>query len=137
MVRLPLSAWIFSSHTSDFKTGTPVATLPGVRRYRVLAWTGWPGVRILGRFEIESLSASVSVCLFLSVCLSVSQCGSTYKCLSRSFPETHLRVAGTLSKQPTNQQQPGINSRINPLHCWLDLAFLGPYAPQDSRKLRK
>ena len=36
-----------SSHTSDFKVGTPVATLPGAWRYRVSAGTGWPGVSIL------------------------------------------------------------------------------------------
>ena len=33
-----------SSHTSDLKTGTPVATLPGAWRYRVSAETGWPCV---------------------------------------------------------------------------------------------
>ena len=36
-----------SSHTSDLKIGTPVATLPGAWRYRVSAETGWPGVSIL------------------------------------------------------------------------------------------
>ena len=36
-----------SSHTSDLKIGTPVATLPGAWRYRVNAGTGWPGVSIL------------------------------------------------------------------------------------------
>ena len=36
-----------SSHTSDFKIGTPVATLPGALRYRVSAGTGLPGVSIL------------------------------------------------------------------------------------------
>ena len=36
-----------SSHTSDLKLGTPLATLPGVWRYRVSAGTGWPGVSIL------------------------------------------------------------------------------------------
>ena len=36
-----------SSHNSDIKLGTPVATLPGVWRYRVGAGTGWPGVSIL------------------------------------------------------------------------------------------
>ena len=35
------------SHTSDFKIGTPVATLLGAWRYRVSAGTGWPGVSIL------------------------------------------------------------------------------------------
>ena len=45
----PACAGIFSgsSHTSDFKIGTPVATLPGTWRYRVSTGTGWPGVSIL------------------------------------------------------------------------------------------
>ena len=45
----PACAGIFSgsSHTSDSKTGTPVATLPGAWRYRVSAGTGRPGVSIL------------------------------------------------------------------------------------------
>ena len=36
-----------SSHISDFKIGTPVATLPGAWRYRVSAGTGRSGVSIL------------------------------------------------------------------------------------------
>ena len=36
-----------SSHTTDFKIGTPVATLPGAWHYRVSAGTGRPGVSIL------------------------------------------------------------------------------------------
>ena len=36
-----------SSHTSDLKTGTPVATLPGTWHERVSAGTGWPSVSIL------------------------------------------------------------------------------------------
>ena len=53
----PTCAGIFpgSSHTSDLKTGTTVATLPGAWRYRVSAWTGWPGVSILSLGEMESL----------------------------------------------------------------------------------
>ena len=45
----PACAGIFfgSSHTSDFKIGTQVATLPGTWHYRVSAGTGWPGVSIL------------------------------------------------------------------------------------------
>ena len=40
--------WDFSgsSHTSDFKIGTPVATLPGAWCYRVSAGTGRPGVSV-------------------------------------------------------------------------------------------
>ena len=45
----PACAGIFSgsSHTSDLKIGTPVATLPGAWRYRVSALTGRLGVSIL------------------------------------------------------------------------------------------
>ena len=45
----PAFAGIFSgsSHTSDSKIGTPVATLPNAWRYRVSAGTGRPGVSIL------------------------------------------------------------------------------------------
>ena len=45
----PACAGIFSgsSHTSDSKIGTPVATLPGAWRYRVSVGTGRPGVSIL------------------------------------------------------------------------------------------
>ena len=41
--------WDFSGSnpTSDFKIGTPVATLPGAWRYGVSAGTGRPGVSIL------------------------------------------------------------------------------------------
>ena len=35
------------SHTNDLKIGTPVATLPDSRRYRVSGGTGWRGVSIL------------------------------------------------------------------------------------------
>ena len=45
----PACAVIFSgsSHTSDLKIGTPLATLPGAWSYRVSTGTGQPGVSIL------------------------------------------------------------------------------------------
>ena len=49
-----------SSHTSDLKIGTPVATLPGAWRYRVSAGTGRPGVSMLGLGEMESLMCNIS-----------------------------------------------------------------------------
>ena len=51
----PACARIFSgsSHTSDLKIGTPVATLPGTWRYRVSTGTGRPGVSILWLGEVE------------------------------------------------------------------------------------
>ena len=36
-----------SSHTSNLKIGSPVATLPGAWHYRVSAGTGQPSVSIL------------------------------------------------------------------------------------------
>ena len=52
----PAFAGIFpgSSHTSDLKIGTPVATLPNTWCYRVGAGTGWPGVSILSLGEMEN-----------------------------------------------------------------------------------
>ena len=44
-----------SSHNSDLKIGTPVATLLGAKRYRVSARTGWPSASILWLGEVESL----------------------------------------------------------------------------------
>ena len=43
-----------SSHTSDLKVGTPVATLSGAWRYRVSAGTDWPGFSTLWLGEMES-----------------------------------------------------------------------------------
>ena len=45
----PACGGIFSgsSHTSDFKIGTPVAVLPGAWHYRVSTGIGGPGVSIL------------------------------------------------------------------------------------------
>ena len=53
----PACAGIFSgsSHTSDLKIGTPVATLPGAWRYRVSTGTGRPSVSILWLGEEERL----------------------------------------------------------------------------------
>ena len=52
----PACVGIFSgsSHTSDLKIGTPVATLPGAWHYRVSSGTGQPGVSILWLGEVES-----------------------------------------------------------------------------------
>ena len=47
-----------SSHTSDVKIGTPVATLPGAWRSRVSPETGRPGVSILWLDEVEGLICS-------------------------------------------------------------------------------
>ena len=56
----PADGGIFSgsSHTSDLKIGTPVATLPGAWYYRVSAGTGRPSVSILWLGEMESLICS-------------------------------------------------------------------------------
>ena len=83
-----------SSHTSDLKIGSPVATLPGAWRHRVSAGTGRPGVNILWHSgivgEVESL-----LCNF---CLSMA---------ARTIAEADPSVRYTLAccwhvKRPTN-----------------------------------
>ena len=63
-----------SSHTSDLKIGTPVATLPGAWHYGVSAGTGWPGVSILWLGEVESLICNfyLSVAAHKIVCADPS-----------------------------------------------------------------
>ena len=53
--------WDFSgsSHASDLKIGTPVATLPGTWHYRVSPWTSRSGVSILWLGEVESLICNI------------------------------------------------------------------------------
>ena len=99
----PACAGIFSgsSHTSDLKIGTPVATLPGVWRCRVSTGTGRPGVSILWLNEVERL-----ICNF---CLSVA---------ARKLSE-QIRPWDTLAccwdiKQPTNKQT---NCPSAEVHC--------------------
>ena len=63
-----------SSHTSDIKIGTPVATLPGDWHYRVSAGTGRHGVSILWLGEVESLICNfyLSVAALKIVCADQS-----------------------------------------------------------------
>ena len=77
------------NHTSDLKTGTPVATLQDACHYMVSADTGWPGISavVTGRdskFVLQLLSYSDS----MNTCLRYS------------------RVL--LGPQPTHQQQPHV-----------------------------
>ena len=57
----PAGIFLGSSHTSDLKIGTPVATLPYAWCYRVSAGTGWPGVSILCDCETCCAYTSVQV----------------------------------------------------------------------------
>ena len=82
-----------SSHTSDFKIGSPVATLPGAWRYRVSAGTGRPGVSILWVGEVERL-----ICNF---CLSVAARKIVWE--DPSGPWKTLACCWDV-KQPTNKQ---------------------------------
>ena len=43
----PCGSFSWSSHTSHFKIGTPVATLPGTWCYRISVGTGRPGIGTL------------------------------------------------------------------------------------------
>ena len=62
-----------SSHTSDFKIDTPVASLSGVWRYMVSAGTGRPGVSILRLGEVESWICN----FYLSVAARKIVCADT------------------------------------------------------------
>ena len=63
-----------SSLTSDFKIGTPVATLPGAWRYKVSAGTGRPGVSMLLLGEMETLICS----FYLSVAARTIVCADPF-----------------------------------------------------------
>ena len=91
-VRIPLAPGFFSgsSHTSDLKIGTPVATLPGAWQYRVSTGTGRPGVSILWLGEVELL-----ICNF---CLSVAA-----RKIEQIRPWDTLACCWNV-KQPTNKQ---------------------------------
>ena len=79
---------VWSSHTSDLKTGTLLATLPDARHYRVSARAGWPAVSLLRPGEIASLIGNL--------CVSVASCEIV--CLGYS-----LHVAGMLSNLGNKQ----------------------------------
>ena len=71
----PACAGIFSgsSHTSDSKIGTPVATLPGAWRYRVSAGTGRPGVSILWLGEVLHYKLSAVLLTLTHVSLGLTK----------------------------------------------------------------
>ena len=85
--------WDFSgsSHTCDLKIGTPVATLPGIWRYRVSAGTGQPSVSMLWLGEMESL-----ICNFY---LSEAACKIVW-----ADPSLSTLACCWDVKQPTNKQ---------------------------------
>ena len=102
-----------SSHSSDLKIGTPVATLLGAWRYRVSAGTGRPGVSILWLAEVDSL-----VCNFY---LSVAARKIVWAGPSLRYTSMLLDV-----KQTTNQQTNPVstlteaaqtNIRVFPVVC--------------------
>ena len=53
--------------TSDFKTGSPVATLPGAWRYKVSAGNGQPGVSSLWLGQVESLICNIIIIIIIIV----------------------------------------------------------------------
>ena len=101
----PACAGIFpgSSHTSDFKIGTPVATLPGAWRYRVSTGTGRPGVSIRGLGEVESF-----ICNFY---LSVAARAIVSADPSQRY--TSMLLGRLASNQPTNPVIPFADRTFN------------------------
>ena len=82
------------SYTSDFKIGTPVATLPGAWCYRISAGTGRPGVSTLWLGEISA--TSISVWQHVQMCKQIRPWVTQACCWD--------------VKQPTNNHHPGIRS---------------------------
>ena len=83
-----------SSHTSDLKIDTPVATLPGAWSYGISVGTGRPGVSILWLGEVESLIFN----FYLSV--------AARKIV---FADPSLRYTRMLlGRLATTKQQPGV-----------------------------
>ena len=97
-----------SSHTSNIKSGNPVATLPGAWRYRVSIGTGWPSVRILLLGEIYFFLSATSISVW-----------QQYVCHRRSIPLIHWHVAWALNNQQTTNSN-NTQSRLPP-------AVLGAY----------
>ena len=54
-----IGIFLGSSHTSNLKIGSPVATLPGAWCYRVSTGTGQPSVSILWLGEVERLICNI------------------------------------------------------------------------------
>ena len=119
MVRRPprgLQAWVqlpfFSvdlfpgRHTSDFKTGIPVATLPGAG---ISTGTVWPGVSILSLAEMESLIYTLH--------LSLAACTIT-----EQIRPCDTRACCWDVKQPTNTNDSSANS-CQLCFTWLWLVF--------------
>ena len=118
----PACAGIFSgsSHTSDSKIGTPVATLPGAWRYRVSTGTGRPGVSIQWLGEVERLicnfylSVATSISVWQHIKMSILGCVLEQRRLAVS-PETGTLACCWDVKQPTN------NNNFSILGCVLQL----------------
>ena len=101
--RLHRGDFFGSSRASDLKICTRVSTLPGTRRYRVSAATGWRGVSILwlGESLICNFNISLAACrivwadpslrhtrMLLLRCAS-NQPAQTFLCSSRPYCTSH------------------------------------------------
>ena len=107
----PACARIFpgSSHTSDLKIGTHLATLPGAWRYKVSTGTGWSSISTLWLGEMES-----GICNFY---LSVA-----------AHKIEQIRPSDTLAccwdvKQPSNQQT---NAAAREVGAGLSISLMKP-----------
>ena len=84
-----------SSHTSDFKTGSPVAALPGAWRYRVSAGTSWPGVSTRWGGEVESSATSVSLGQHVNVPEQICSWNTLACCGTLSNQQTSINISLT------------------------------------------
>ena len=110
-----------SSHISDSKIGTPMATLPGAWQYRVSTGTGRPGVSILWLGEVESwicnfdLSVAARKIVWADPSLRYAKLSLGRKATNKQLPhcllETHHRQTG----QPYWQSY--ITTRLSESKC--------------------
>ena len=106
-----------SSHTSDLKIGTPVASLPGTWRYRVSAGVAWRCVSILWLGEVEIL--------IWNFCISVA----ARKLVWVSLRYTSMLLGHEVSNK---QQEPSLGTGTQPLShrgclCWCYRLYTAVY----------
>ena len=107
-----------SCHTSDFKIGTPVATLPGACCYRISAGIGWPDISVLWLGKIESLICN----LYLSVAACKLVRHSTLQGRERSvFNQANIGTVSRATLERLLRQggaRMGLSERFDAILSW-------------------
>ena len=118
-----------SSHISDFKICTPMATLPGAWRYRVSVGTVWLSVSILWLGEIENLICNfyLSVAVWKIVWADLSLRYTRILLAHKSNQPTNKKINNkkknnipVCNKVSTRQRNRNLKNRwSNSMYCWV------------------